>query len=368
MVPTDIINAYMGVNPVQAIYMGGDLVWPTTPPTPPVPPEPAYSAMPITFEILSAGELQFLLSQIASPVEFQVNNGGWENYDGSPIYVDQGYIVQFRGENATYATSSGGTGASFFSGNSTYNVYGNIASLVYGENFTSGSLDLRNTNAIYNFAGMFHNADGLISCENLVLPFTALTDDCYVGMFKECHNMTGMVQNLPATIISSQSYRHMFAGCRSLVTAPRDLFIALSGGTLPPKASSSFFYGCSALTKAPILYAVSVSGDCYGAMFRNCPALKIGPVVCAQNIPYDWQQFLSQSTKLDALAYYATSRSSGTFTPSSFAPSGTGKRMMWQAGNNVVPAASGWQKVNMDPDELDDPRVVYEHMVEFSES
>lgn len=334
---------------------------------------PVFSAMPLTFKILSGGNLNFYINQVASNgVSYRVNNGSWsQNSQYIEIQVSAGDVVEFKGVNPGYATESGNS-ASFFSGDASYNVYGNIASLLYGDNFVEvlefGGDDLTQLqHTAYTFAGLFRNADGLISVEHLILPFTALTYSCYDGMFKECHNLTGMVQSLPATQVATQSYRHMFAGCRSLTEAPRDLFIALSGGTLPDKAASSFFYGCSALTKAPILYATGVTGDCYGAFFRNCPELLVGPIVCARNIPYNWQNFLTQSTKLRSVAYYAATRSAnltqGNFAPNTTA-SGKGNFYKNPSASVISPNTSYWNVIGMTGDELYDPRELYDHIMQ----
>jgi hypothetical protein len=108
---------------------------------------------------------------------------------------------------------------------------------------------------------------GLTSAENLILPATALTENCYNGMFDRCTNLT-TAPELPATTLASTCYQSMFNGCTSLTTAP-----ALPATALTNSCYYSMFAGCSSLTTAPDLPAEHLEEFCYAFMFDGCSSL-----------------------------------------------------------------------------------------------
>lgn len=93
----------------------------------------------------------------------------------------------------------------------TFNVYGNIMSLLYGDNFVN------QTSLSYNypFSNLFLNCTGLTDASNLILPATTLTYQCYYRMFEGCTNLT-TAPVLPATTLVSQCYSRMFYNCTNL--------------------------------------------------------------------------------------------------------------------------------------------------------
>ena len=118
-------------------------------------------------------------------------------------------------------------------------------SLLYGDNFEgqtsfpeySGSIFYGGIDRFrFLFEGedweIFHNESYLISAENLILPATALTDECYQYMFYNCYLLT-TAPALPATVMDDYCYSNMFAGCTSLSTAPALPATTLTQGCLP---------------------------------------------------------------------------------------------------------------------------------------
>ena len=88
-----------------------------------------------------------------------------------------------------------------------------------------------------------------------------MDEECYVGMFNGCANLTE-APVLPATTLSAGCYRGMFSGCTSLTEAP-----ALPATTLSASCYSDMFSGCTSLTEAPALPAATLSKRCYYGMF-----------------------------------------------------------------------------------------------------
>ena len=114
-------------------------------------------------------------------------------------------------------------------------VYGNIMSLVYGDDFVGQT-------TIYdrNFKNLFAHT-GLTSAKNLILPATTVKLNAYDGMFKGCRELTAAPQ-LPATTLEGYCYKEMF-------------------------------YYCTSLTQAPVLPATTVPSWGYYAMFKDCSSL-----------------------------------------------------------------------------------------------
>lgn len=274
MTNKEIQNAYVGDTQVEKICLGTDVVWPTT------QPEPVYSAMPLTIEITSPGtiNLKSTASGVLKNIEYKVNDGNWENMSITTAETTWNVIagdkLQFRGNNAQYATSTADC-CTFSSSTATFNAYGNIASLTDSTGYTGVTAYTTG----YTFAKMFYGTK-IVDASNLVLPATTLTNSCYDTMFENCY-LLNAVPALPASTVATQSYRHMFTNCSGLTSVPKNLLAAAT--TLPDKAASSMFRN-TRITEAPDLPATSVGSDCYGAMFRDNPALVVGPVICATTI------------------------------------------------------------------------------------
>ena len=178
---------------------------------------------------------------------------------------------------------------SFGGSTASFEVEGNIMSLIYGDDFKNNST----ISSDYAFTGLFSNCTKLVSAENLVLPATTLTQQCYRYMFRDCTSLTtepklpatnlayfcygDMFSNctslttapeLPATILADYSYNNMFTNCRSLTTAP-----ALPATTLADSCYIRMFRGCWSLTTVPELPATTLEQNCYNSMFEYCGKL-----------------------------------------------------------------------------------------------
>lgn len=90
------------------------------------------------------------------------------------------------------------------------NAYGNVMSLIYGDNFANQT----SIQFVSPFRALFKNTK-LLSCENLVLPATTLSAGCYAEMFQGCTSIT-KAPELPALTLTQSCYPSMFDGCTSL--------------------------------------------------------------------------------------------------------------------------------------------------------
>ena len=107
---------------------------------------------------------------------------------------------------------------------------------------------------------------------------------CY--LFSGCTALS-TAPELPAMTLADYCYFYMFNGCSSLTTAPE-----LPAQTLKDRCYCYMFNGCSSLTTAPELPAQTLDVYCYAQMFLSCTSLTIAPALPA--------------TELKEACYYST--------------------------------------------------------------
>ena len=122
----DVEKIMMGTTEITSLFAGSEDVSPSS-----GSPEPVidYSTMPFTIEALGSGEFHFKNKN----VNYSLDGGDTWNTTTSAmtaLNLSEGDAVQFK---KTSQISIKG----MFTGNTaiTFNVYGNIMSLIYGDNF-----------------------------------------------------------------------------------------------------------------------------------------------------------------------------------------------------------------------------------------
>lgn len=331
---------------------------------------------PIGFTILSNGNIVWkATSSYTATIQYKKNNGEWTNItsslSGSVIPVQVGDVVLFRGDNLTYcrndATIWGNVGTNTFCGTTAqFEVSGNIMSLINSTGYPS----LNVIECAYTFTDLFGKCDTLLSAENLILPATTLKNNCYIGMFEHCTNMTKAPLVLPATRVSDNAYRAMFYGCTSLtatpiinaevlgyyacsimftdctslVTAP-----ALSATTLAENCYEGMFAGCTSLTGAPELPATTLAQSCYTQMFAFCTSLTAAPELPASTLMiHCYESMFEGCTNLNYIKCLATDISASYCTydwVSGVSPSGTFVKAVsadWSVKTGAAGIPSGW--------------------------
>ena len=364
----DCTSIAIGGTQVSKAYVGSTLVWPTSP----TPPQRDYSKKYLTFEIVSGGTLGFRsqiteeeATEFTKTIFYSLDRGStWEDWEctsmGAYISVNAGDKVLVQGYNCAYNEQY--LGYSFFDGTAYFNLYGNINSLLYGDSFT-GTTGLA---AAYTFANLFSGSK-VISAENLVLPATEITFECYRSMFAGCNSLTDAPKILPATALTEGCYEYMFQNCISLVNVP-----SLPATTLSDICYAAMFYGCTSLVNAPALPATTLAEGCYQSMFASCTHLNNAPALpataltegCYESMFYNctsletapelpatllaqysyYNMFLS-CTNLNYIKCLATSfaANSTTFWVSGVSATGTFVKdptATWSTGNSGIP--SGW--------------------------
>lgn len=180
----------------------------------------------------------------------------WTSVTSSNSYpvlatLNTGDKLLIKGNNASY-TDSGWHRNTFYSDDN-YIVYGNIMSLIYGDNFMGQTEFVAGTQGV--FTHLFYKSYYLESAENLVLPCKTLVYGCYYNMFYYCESLV-QAPKLPATTLADYCYDDMFAYCTSLTTAPE-----LPATTLEGECYYYMFYYCYQMSYVKCLATdISASG------------------------------------------------------------------------------------------------------------
>ena len=246
-------NIYYNDNEVLIVKYNDAVVWQKQSPTPPTPSD--YAHQYLTFKALSAGTFDYF-SDTGATMSYSLNSGStWSQPSSSITFnVQSGDVVMWCGDNTN------GNVGTFMYGTAPFDVEGNAMSLIYGENIDFDN-DTEFSGGTSQFNGMFGNKyDGgsqVVHANNLILPSTALTTECYRDMFRDCSGLTTAPSILPATTLANGCYRDMFDGCTSLTTAPE-----LPATTLAASAYTAMFYGCSSLNYIKMLATDISASSC----------------------------------------------------------------------------------------------------------
>ena len=167
--------------------------------------------------------------------------------------------------------------------NSNYVLYGNIMSIINGDEFRTMTEMPENT----KFYKLFWYNKTLLDASNLILPATTLAEYCYDSMFYGCSSLTSAPE-LPATTLADSCYRDMFYKCTSLTTAPTKL----PATKLARYCYHYMFYKCTSLTTAPELPATTLADYCYVNMFDDCTSLTTAPQLPALILTSDCYSYM----------------------------------------------------------------------------
>lgn len=255
-----------------------------------------YSKDYLTFEALEDGTFTLRIfenvdSTCMTSVSYSTDNG--ETWIDTAIdnnrqtiktpTITSGNKVLWKGVGKQMAKVSNSNGSAFDS-TCNFNVYGNIMSLLYGDDFQDKTTF--SSGSKYNFKDLFSNAQKLVSAKNLILPATTLAPYCYSQLFSSCSIMIDYPK-LPATTLASHCYEYMFDGCTSLTTAPE-----LPATTLSYECYQGMFFSCTGLVTAPELPATTLAYGCYMCMFENCTSLTTAPILPATTLAENCYQIM----------------------------------------------------------------------------
>ncbi len=122
---------------------------------------------------------------------------------------------------------------------------------------------------------------------------------CY--LFSGCTALS-TAPELPAMTLADYCYYFMFNGCSSLTTAPE-----LPAKTLDVYCYAQMFQSCTSLTIAPALPATELKEACYYATFQGCTSLTTAPVLHATTLVQGcYQKIFNDCLALENVTMLAT--------------------------------------------------------------
>ena len=350
------------------------------------------SALPLTFVITSDGYIRWgqmnTFTTDSKEISYSKNGGDWIKIRSSVVPLDcpkinvvAGDVLRFKANNTTYGSGSYGD-AYFKQSTAGYNVYGNIMSMMYGDDF-SGQTGLTGS------FKKFFSGEQIRSAKSLILPATYMNGSSYTSMFESCTQLTE-TPSLPATKVRGADYSAMFAyctslkqvpplpsamdigiynpnrfsymfrGCTSLTGVPADYLPTLvqgveTGSRLPSSCFEGMFAGCINLKKAPDLPYPVLGGSCYYGMFQGCTSLTTAPELPATTLAGGcYSSMFSDCTGLSAITCLARDISASGCTTNwvkNVAQNGvfTKNHNMsdWTIGDNGIP--TNWVVVDKEP-------------------
>ena len=151
------------------------------------------------------------------------NGQNWTPYTASAAgtiigTLDNGESILIKGNNDYYGSFQEGYSKNFFASTKNFEVFGNILSLVFGDDYRTQFLTYNNSspfNGYGTFYGLFQNCNHLISAKNLVMPKAINTQYFAYKMFNGCTSLT-IAPKLPAIQLTNYCYGYMFNDCTSL--------------------------------------------------------------------------------------------------------------------------------------------------------
>ena len=233
-----------------------------------------YEEQYLTFEALKYGAFSFTQNGYGDGIQYSRDNGVTWNHlaPGGTVIVYEGDKILWK---SALKPGNFAFGIGCFGSYSDFSVYGNVMSLLYGDDF-KGKTDLMYDSVFY---GLFSDCTELWYAANLVLPALNLTYACYRYMFSGCASLLSTPE-LPATTLADCCYYGMFSNCnRNLTTAPE-----LPATTLAHSCYYEMFSHCRNLTTAPELPATTLAHSCYAKMFRGCKELSEVTMLATENV------------------------------------------------------------------------------------
>ena len=154
--------------------------------------------------------------------------------------------------------------------------------------------------------------------------YESVMEYAFYRLFYGCTSLT-KDPVLPATTLATDCYRDMFRGCTSLTEAPY-----LPATSLAQYCYKSMFLGCTSLTEVPVLQATRLGTRCYWQMFEGCSSLN--EVYC-----YIPSSYSTEVMSAHADGWLSNVSPTGTFH--------TNADANWPSGSaSGIP--EGWTRVN----------------------
>ena len=305
-----------------------------------VNPDVPYSGQYFTIEAVEGGNLVTYGNGVKKGY-YSKNGGEWIEFT---FGATSNTIAMLTGDKVRVKCDDvpAGGGVFYSDGGLVVNVYGNIMSLAYGDNFATATT----LNTASAFSSLFARGNtyhlDIIDAGNLIIPVVSLPSSCCTYMFRKCSRLV-KAPALPATTIGANCYQDMFLDCTSLTTAPD-----LPALNLPYSCYAQMFMGCTSLTKAPVISATRFTGSgAMQSMFSGCASLTTSPDLNILDI-YDSTTYngtFSNCTSLNYIKCLGKLGNPTQFTSFTYNVASTGTfvkktGVTWSIGTMGIP--NGW--------------------------
>lgn len=271
-----------------------------------------FSREYLTIEPISDGVLGVYCTQY-TPLYYSTDDGAtWnelEPFDTVGVYGIHNRVL-LKGTNAGFQIKRG------YTTHCQYNVYGNIMSVIYGDNFIGKT----NFDREQGFEGVFSGTN-VYDASNLVLPVINLPKACYRDMFCNCHELM-YPPKLPSTNLSDSCYKRMFFNCWHLMYPPE-----LPALFLTSECYFQMFSECYSMRTAPDLPAETLVELCYHEMFSWSGVESVKCLAKYNVSTYNTNHWLA----------YLGDPKQGTFTKAS--------GVTWERGIDGIP--DGWSIIEV---------------------
>lgn len=186
----DVPDIYFGDDAVERVYLGDELVWPTD-----------YESKYFTLSIISGGTLN--LGRIknlnyssnyrgGAVLDYSINDGAWitsvpaggpwpTSSTPSGITVSAGDTIRFRGDYTGWDWELVPFTPSFFGSTCTFNAYGNINSLIFGDAFLAHTAET----VSWAYSHLFEGSP-IVSAKHLITPTGIYYDWAFFETFYNC--------------------------------------------------------------------------------------------------------------------------------------------------------------------------------------
>lgn len=173
----------------------------------------------------------------------------WTEWDFSPLIVNSGDTIFFRGTNPNGFKPNPAMGPEYYfrTPSGSFNIGGDIRTLL-------AKAELPNIPPTYGFRYLFNNCKIVETHPKLLSGFEELNDGCFSMLFYRCVFLT-KAPELPYMTLRPECYMQMFSEC-------------------------------SSLTKAPVLPATTLKYQCYEYMFFYCSSLNYVKCLAKTNLNY----------------------------------------------------------------------------------
>lgn len=231
-----------------------------------------------------------VLKHIYYSTDGDIWRGEFSSYNGATLAtLNTGDKLYLKADHITGSWND----HCMFTASGQYNVYGNLLSLIYMDEFA----DKSSIDSTECFIQTF-NSTPVVSAENLVIPITAVPDSglrelfisctslvsadisyiqsagkySMMNMFKGCTSLESIKLPSSELTLNTYAFYNAFNGCSNLAT---DIVLTLSGGY--SSVCQTMFSGCTSLKKVTLNITSTADlgvGSAFNRMFYGCTGLE----------------------------------------------------------------------------------------------